>query len=237
MRTKPSISLLTGAGISAESGLKTFRDAGGLWEGESVMDVATPEAFLRNPDRVQRFYNLRRAQLKDPAVKPNAAHLAIADFSRQWPAEVKLITQNVDDLHERAGSRDPIHMHGSLKSALCQHCRHRFEIDEDLDRQSVCPACHQAACLRPDIVWFSEMPYQLERIESSLTNCDLFVAIGTSGQVYPAAGFAEVARSHGAYCVEINAAETLKSACFDECILGLAGQRVPEFLMRLLKIA
>src|SRR5881628_3504226 len=179
-----NIVILTGAGISAESGLATFRGLDGLWEGHRVEDVATPEAFRRDPALVHAFYDARRAKLG--TVQPNAAHLALARLDAEWPGELLIVTQNVDDLHERAGATRLLHMHGELQSALCAACGVRTEWNGDLPPEEVCPNCDTPA-LRPDIVFFGEMPYEMERIEQALANADLFVSIGTSGAVYPAA--------------------------------------------------
>lgn len=208
-----SIVILTGAGISAESGVPTFRDADGLWEGHRVEDVATPEAFERDPETVQRFYNLRRAALA--TVQPNAAHFALARLQREFPGKVTLITQNVDDLHERAGFENVIHMHGELLSAWCLRCDAREPWTGDIGPASECDACGAVGKLRPDIVWFGEMPYHMEEIETALSEADLFVAIGTSGQVYPAAGFVMQARFAGARTLEINNAGTAISSAFE----------------------
>lgn len=196
-----SIVILTGAGISAESGLATFRGPGGLWEGHRVEDVCTPEALARDPALVHRFYDARRAKLAE--VEPNAAHRALARLERHWRGKVLLVTQNVDDLHERAGCADVLHMHGELASALCAVCGGRREWRGSLPPGSICPDC-EAPTLRPDIVFFGEMPYQMERIEDALRDCDLFLSIGTSGAVYPAAGFVRTARHVGARTLELN---------------------------------
>lgn len=230
------IVILTGAGISAESGLATFRGAGGLWEGHRVEEVATPQAFARAPALVQRFYNMRRAQLRHPAVRPNAAHLALAELERALPGQVVLVTQNVDNLHERAGSRSVIHMHGELTRALCLGCRGSSAWEEDLGEESGCPHCKAMGRLRPDIVWFGEMPYRMDEIERALAGCSLFVAIGTSGQVYPAAGFVEMVRSMGeARTIEVNLERSAVSPRFHETRLGMAGQLVPRLVAELLE--
>jgi NAD-dependent deacetylase len=238
MRQLPSsgsIVVLTGAGISAESGLATFRGAGGLWEGHRVEDVATPEAFARDPLLVQRFYNLRRAHLRDPVIQPNAAHRALARLEREWPGEVLLVTQNVDDLHERAGSRNLIHMHGELMKALCLACHGSNPWTEDLGTGSACPSCGRAGRLRPDIVWFGEMPYRMDDIFDALMRCDLFLSVGTSGQVYPAAGFVEVVRDNGdARTIEINLEPSAVSTGFAEHRRGPAGELVPALVEELL---
>lgn len=224
-----SIVILTGAGISAESGVRTFRDAGGLWEGHRVEEVATPEGFARNPGLVQAFYNARRRQLAE--VAPNAAHIALAELERRWPGEVLLVTQNVDDLHERAGSRNLIHLHGELLKARCQRCGGTHSWAGDLDPVTPCPTCGQAA-LRPNIVWFGERPFELPRIYDTLERCGLFLAIGTSGLVYPAAGFVEAAVQ--AWTVELNLERSDVADAFQEHRIGPATELVPAFVTALL---
>lgn len=229
--TAPALVLLTGAGISAESGLATFRDAGGLWSRVRIEEVATPEAFARDPARVHGFYNARRAQLRDPAIRPNAAHRALAELDARWPGEMLLVTQNVDDLHDRAGSRRLLHMHGELRKARCLRCGTVSTWEADLSTATACPACGRAGGLRPDIVWFGEMPMHMEAIGAALGRCAIFAAIGTSGQVYPAAGFvAEVAGR--ARTVEINLEPS--GGRFDERRLGPATETVPRFVAELL---
>jgi len=196
------IVVLTGAGVSAESGLATFRDSGGLWENHDPMTIATPEAFRRDPALVYRFYNARRNQLQE--VSPNAAHRALARLQREFPGSVFLVTQNVDDLHERGGSTQVCHMHGELKRMLCLGCAASLPVEEDYDAASACPRCGVVGTLRPDIVWFGEIPYHMDSIEAHLRRCDLFIAVGTSGVVYPAAGFVQAALANGAFTVEIN---------------------------------
>ena len=227
-----NIVVLTGAGVSAESGLATFRGPDGLWEGHRVEDVATPEAFARDPVLVHRFYNARRANLD--RVEPNAAHEALARLDQQWPGEFLLVTQNVDNLHERAGSRRLIHMHGENKKAWCLACDARTPWEGAMGMESSCPMCGAAGHLRPDIVWFGEMPYQMERIEDALRACDLFVSIGTSGAVYPAAGFIQTARYVGARTLEINLEPSLGSAWFDEVRTGAASALVPPWVEEML---
>ena len=226
-----SIIVLTGAGISAESGIATFRGPGGLWEGHRVEDVCTPEALARDAELVHRFYDLRRAALRD--VVPNPAHAALARLDAQWPGELLIVTQNVDDLHERAGARRMLHMHGELKSALCARCGTRRDWAGDLPPGSVCDACG-AATLRPDIVFFGEMPYGMERIEAALAKADLFVSIGTSGAVYPAAGFVQTARWHGAATLELNLDPSDGSIHFHESRMGRASALVPAWVEELL---
>ncbi|MEI6653181.1 MAG: NAD-dependent deacylase [Verrucomicrobiota bacterium] len=230
--SEPSAVVLTGAGISVESGLPTFRDKDGLWEGQRVEDVACPEAFARDPERVQRFYNLRRAALN--TVEPNAAHQALARLQQAWPGRVTLITQNVDDLHERAGSTEVIHMHGELRKALCTHCENRMEWLDDLHGSTLCPACGRRRGLRPDIVWFGEIPYHMERIDEAVVAAGIFAAIGTSGPVYPAAGLAHLAKSAGARTLEINNTLTQVSGCFDRHLIGPATVQVPRWVEELI---
>ncbi|HEX8448652.1 MAG TPA: NAD-dependent deacylase [Allosphingosinicella sp.] len=232
MREFRNIVVLTGAGISAESGLATFRGPDGLWEGHRVEDVATPEAFLRDPALVHRFYDARRAQLAE--VEPNAAHRALARLDSEWPGDLLLVTQNVDDLHERAGARRLLHMHGELKSAWCLGCDSRSPWQAELSSGPLCPACGEPGRLRPDIVWFGEMPYAMERIERALLDCDLFVSIGTSGAVYPAAGFLQTARYSGARTLELNLEPSLGSVFFEEARTGPAGVLVPQWVEELL---
>ena len=222
-----NIVILTGAGISAESGLKTFRAEDGLWENHPVEDVATPEGFARDPALVQRFYDERRAQVR--AAAPNAAHQALGRLDRQFDGELLIATQNIDDLHERGGARRVLHMHGEALSAWCQGCDARHRWKGTLGDGPACPSCGEAA-LRPDIVWFGEMPYQMDRIFDALAQADLFVSIGTSGAVYPAAGFVQQAAAHGARTLELNLEESLGSASFDETRLGAASELVPQWV-------
>jgi NAD-dependent deacetylase len=231
------IVVLTGAGISAESGLPTFRGKDGLWEGQRFEEVATPEAFARDPESVHRFYNHRRRQLRDAAVRPNAAHLALAELERRWPGEVLVVTQNVDDLHERAGQRRLIHMHGQLDRVRCTSCAWAGRWEVDLGTGHACPHCGKTGSLRPDIVWFGEMPAAMEDIEDALEACDLFVAIGTSGNVYPAAGFVETVRSASlAHTVEINLEASAKGSRFEERRYGPASEEVPRFVDEILTV-
>ena len=226
-----NIVILTGAGLSAESGLNTFRGADGLWEGHRVEDVATPEAFARDPRLVQTFYDARRAALK--SVEPNAAHRALAQLDEAWPGELLIVTQNVDDLHERAGATRLLHMHGELKRAWCLACDARVPSPETLLNDPPCPSCG-ASALRPDIVWFGEIPYQMERIEEALMGADLFVSIGTSGAVYPAAGFVQTARYRGARTLEINLEPSQGSLFFDESRMGKATVEVTKWVEEML---
>ncbi len=226
-----NIVVLTGAGISAESGVATFRGPGGLWEGHRVEDVCTPEALARDPDLVHRFYDLRRAALG--AVEPNAAHVALARLDAAWPGGLLIVTQNVDDLHERAGAKRLLHMHGELNSALCAACDARQDWAGDMPPGTICDQCG-APAMRPDIVFFGEIPYRMEAIQAALTDCDLFVSIGTSGAVYPAAGFVQLANAVGARTLELNLDPSEGSDWFDESRLGSAGVLVPQWVEEVL---
>ena len=229
------IVILTGAGISKESGLDTFRDADGIWAKVRLEDVATPEAFARDPAKVHAFYNARRTGLLSEAVRPNPAHAALARLEQDWPDEVLLVTQNIDDLHERAGSGNLIHMHGEILKGRCLACGAVSAWRQDMDLESHCPSCRAQGYLRVDVVWFGEMPYQMERIFAALEACDLFVSIGTSGAVYPAAGFVEAVRSSGrAHSVELNLEPSDRHSAFAERIYGPASEAVPSFVERLL---
>lgn len=230
-----SIVILTGAGISAESGLETFRGAGGLWCGHRVEDVATPEAFARNPALVHEFYNMRRNGLLDPKIQPNAAHKALARLEHEWKGDVLVVTQNIDDLHERGGTQNLIHMHGEVLKAFCHFCHHKTDCRNDLSTALTCEKCTKTGGVRPDIVWFGEMPYQMEKIYDPLSNCDLFISIGTSGNVYPAAGFVAHAIQSGAVTVEINLEPSLKTTMFDYAITSPASEGVSKLVDELLK--
>ncbi|WP_380876717.1 NAD-dependent protein deacylase [Sphingomonas sp. DBB INV C78] len=232
MREIENIVILTGAGISAESGLATFRGPDGLWEGHRVEDICTPQALARDPVLVQTFYDARRAALA--TVEPNAAHRALAKLDAEWPGELLIVTQNVDDLHERAGASRMLHMHGELKSALCRRCGGRSAWEATLIDGPTCPECASSGGLRPDIVFFGEMPYQMERIETALEDADLFVSIGTSGAVYPAAGFVQTARHYGARTLELNLDPSAGSHFFHETRIGPAGELVPAWVAEIL---
>ncbi|MGC6328941.1 NAD-dependent deacylase [Rhizorhabdus sp. FW153] len=227
-----NIVLLTGAGISAESGLNTFRASDGLWENHRVEDICTPEALAANRPLVLDFYDQRRAALR--AVEPNAAHLALARLDRAWRGELLIVTQNVDDLHERAGATRLLHMHGELMSALCEACGGRARFGGAMLDGTLCGQCGAQDQLRPDIVFFGEMPYDMERIEAALAEADLFVSIGTSGAVYPAAGFVQMARHAGIETLELNLERSAGSGWFDETRLGKASLLVPEWVEQLL---
>lgn len=223
--------VLTGAGISAESGLATFRDADGLWEGHRPEDVATPEAFRRDRTLVQRFYDERRASLA--RVRPNAAHLALADLEQRLGDDLLLVTQNVDDLHERGGSQRVLHMHGQLRRVRCTKCDAGHEWAEDLGHEPRCPSCGRRRALRPDIVWFGEYPHHMDEIHEALTEVDVFASIGTSGVVYPAAGFVDYAHASGATTVELNLAPT-PHGDFHTVYEGPASEVVPRWVKDLL---
>lgn len=233
MASYKNIVVLTGAGMSAESGVATFRENGGLWEQHRIEDVATPEAFERNPDMVQNFYNVRRAQLS--AVEPNPAHKALGVLEDKLDGQVTVVTQNVDNLHERGGSSNVIHMHGELTKVRCNHCRRVFSWEHDCTQESQCPNCFNQPALRPHIVWFGEMPFEMDRIESLLVACDLFISIGTSGSVYPAAGFVSLVRSVGvAHTIEVNLEPSAGASYFAETRHGEAGTLVPQLVNELL---
>jgi len=228
------IVVLTGAGLSAESGVATFRDADGIWSRYDFRDVATPEGFHRDPDLVLGFYNMRRRENR--GVQPNAAHFALARLEAEFPGEVLTVTQNVDRLHEAAGSRNLLHMHGDLGRMLCNHCGARAEWGEDdLSVETSCHACARSGGLRPDVVWFGEMPYYMERIYEALGEADLFMSVGTSGTVYPAAGFVAEARGSGAHTVELNLEPSDGASMFHEKVHGKATEVVPPFVDRLLQ--
>jgi NAD-dependent deacetylase len=229
-----NIVVLTGAGISAESGIKTFRDSNGLWENHRIEDVASPEGFYRNPKLVYEFYNLRRRQLKDSNLKPNAAHLALKKLEDHFGSRFLLVTQNVDNLHDRVGHKNILHMHGELQKARCLNNQAVYDWTDDMDEHSICPDCKKANLLRPHIVWFGEMPFYMDQIYDALSICDIFISIGTSGNVYPAAGFvAQVP----ATClkIEINNQETNISESFDKHFVGPASQEVPKLIDQILK--
>ncbi|MEE8445606.1 MAG: Sir2 family NAD+-dependent deacetylase [Alphaproteobacteria bacterium] len=232
-----SIVVLTGAGISRESGLHTFRDTDGIWATVKIEDVATPEAFARDPVTVQEFYNSRRRGLADGAVEPNPAHVALAEFEAAWQGDFLLVTQNIDDLHERAGSRNLVHMHGELFKARCESCGGTADWRGDIFVETACPACGKAGGLRPHVVWFGEMPLEMERIYASLESCGLFISIGTSGNVYPASGFVQAARTTGARTVELNLEPSEGATLFDEAIYGPAGTVVPDWFGQMLEAA
>lgn len=231
-----SIVVLTGAGISAESGIQTFRAADGLWENHRIEEVATPKGFADNPVLVHEFYNQRRRQLLAPDIKPNAAHQALARLEHAMTAmqgtEFLLVTQNIDNLHERSGSQSLIHIHGELLKMRCSNTGLCFELRQDLTWDEPCRCCRQPGNLRPHVVWFGEIPLEMARIEKALARCDLFVSIGTSGHVYPAAGFNQLASRAGAHTIELNLETT--GSLFDEHRYGPASTLVPAFVGELL---
>lgn len=223
--------VLTGAGISAESGIRTFRGSDGLWEGHRIEDVASPEGFMRDPQTVYRFYNDRRRQLLQPEIQPNAAHLALARLEERLGNNFLLVTQNIDDLHKRAGSSRVLPMHGELRRARCTACLGLPDWDSDFDDKTRCTVCGKTGHLRPHVVWFGEMPLYMEEIYVALAQCDVFAAIGTSGNVYPAAGFVDVARRQaGARCFEINLEKSLVHSAFEEGRYGKATEVVPKWV-------
>lgn len=231
------IFVLTGAGISAESGLGTFRDKAGegLWAKFDPTKLATPEAFAADPDAVHAFYNARRNNLL--AAKPNTAHAALARLEAglaERGDKLFLVTQNIDDLHERAGSRRVIHMHGELLKARCTKCQAVTALRGDLATTSVCPSCGQIGTLRPHVVWFGEMPFEMDMISDTLAASDLFVAIGTSGSVYPAAGFVAEARAAGIRTCEINLEASDNAHLFDDRRYGPASEAVPAWVEKML---
>lgn len=224
--------VLTGAGISAESGIKTFRASDGLWENHPVEEVATPEGFAANPQLVYEFYNQRRRQLVSDGIRPNAAHSYLAKFEHEFAGEFLLVTQNVDNLHERAGSENLLHMHGELLKMRCLNSQMVFDITTDFGFDTHCRCCRSPGNLRPNIVWFGEMPFHMNRINQALERCDLFVAIGTSGNVYPASGFYQTAKIRRAHTVELNIERT--GSGFDQCFTGRASETVPAYFEQLL---
>ncbi|GAB7212267.1 NAD-dependent protein deacylase [Dickeya oryzae] len=227
---KPRVVVLTGAGISAESGIRTFRASDGLWEEHRVEDVATPEGYHRDPQTVQNFYNMRRRQLQQSEIAPNAAHLALAELEAALGDHFLLVTQNIDNLHERAGNKRIIHMHGELLKVRCSHSGQVFEWTDDLSVDERCHCCQFPAPLRPHVVWFGEMPLGMDHIYHALSQANVFIAIGTSGHVYPAAGFVHEARVHGAHTVELNLEPSEIQSQFDEHIYGPASKVVVEYV-------
>lgn len=232
---KPRVVVLTGAGISAESGIRTFRATDGLWEEHRVEDVATPEGFARDPELVQAFYNARRRQLQQVEIAPNAAHKALARLEEDLGDHFLLVTQNIDNLHERAGNKNVIHMHGELLKVRCASSGQVLDWKEDVTPEDRCHCCQLSAPLRPHVVWFGEMPLGMDEIYQALATADYFIAIGTSGHVYPAAGFVHEARLQGAHTVELNLEPSQVGSEFEEKYYGLASEVVPEYIERLLK--
>ena len=229
-----NIVVLTGAGISAESGIQTFRAEDGLWEKHRIEDVATPEGFERDPELVQSFYNQRRLNLQLPTIQPNSAHYALAELEKQLDGNVTIITQNIDDLHERAGSQNVIHMHGELLKVRCCESGQTISYTGELKTGDLCHCCQIPMQLRPHVVWFGEMPLKMDEIYQRIEQSDLFVSIGTSGVVYPAAGFVHDAKMCGAHTIEINLAPSAVESEFDEKHYGKASEKVPELVKLLL---
>jgi NAD-dependent deacetylase len=229
-----NIVVLTGAGLSAESGISTFRDRDGIWAKYHYREVATPEGFAANPALVHDFYNMRRRALAD--VKPNAAHFALAKLEREHAGSVTVVTQNIDALHEAASARHLIHMHGELMRALCASCEQRHSWTGDLSVETRCPTCGKSGAMRPDVVWFGEMPYLMDRICEALHEADLFISVGTSGNVYPASGFVAAAGEAGAHTVELNLEPSEGASLFHEARYGPATQVVPAYIETLLAI-
>ncbi|MDG1538423.1 MAG: NAD-dependent deacylase [Candidatus Poseidonia sp.] len=231
---QPRIVVLTGAGISAESGVRTFRDNGGLWEEHRVEDVATPDAWASDPEMVWRFYQARRRQLLE--VQPNGAHLALVLLQKNMK-QFTLITQNVDDLHERGGSSDVIHMHGELRTLRCeasQRSEVRMQASDLTDDVSLCSCCANPVRMRPDIVWFGEIPMHMEAILNAVETCEVFIVVGSSGHVYPAAGLVDQANNAGARTVLVNLEAPINASAFDEILLGPAGELLPQLVDRLI---
>ncbi len=233
--TSSNIVILTGAGISRESGLDTFRDAEGIWANVDIEDVATPQGFARNPEKVHQFYNSRRNRLQSDTVRPNAAHVALARLEQEWNGKVLLVTQNVDDLHERAGGTNVIHMHGELLKARCNSCLRVTPCYQDLSVKTICTGCGSSGSMRPAVVWFGEIPMAGFEINQALDECDIFISIGTSGNVYPAAGFVEVARLARAHTVELSLEPSVGASRFHERIYGPATEVVTEYVESLLR--
>lgn len=227
-----SIVVLTGAGISAESGLATFRSSNGLWNNHRVEDVATIEAFQRNPEFVHDFYNQMKPELL--AAKPNPAHLALTKLQDNYPAPVSIITQNVDTLHEKAKSRNIYHIHGQINQAVCLNCGHVLETWNDVTTETVCPQCSVAGMMKPNIVFFGENLLYMDKVERLLASCDLFISVGTSGVVFPAAAFVQTAKLYGAETYEFNLEKTSNNFYFDHHIFGKAGETLPPFVDELL---
>tara|TARA_B100000686_G_C16759274_1_gene957589 strand:- start:138 stop:857 length:720 start_codon:yes stop_codon:yes gene_type:complete len=227
-----TIFVLTGAGVSRESGIKTFREKDGLWDNHKIEDVCTIEAFIKNPDYVNNFYNKRRKALAKPNIKPNEAHLNLAKFEKNHSDDFLLVTQNIDDLHEKAGSKNVLHMHGTLNEGFCMNCNFFFKLDFDITSSYVCKNCRKIGQSRVDVVWFGEQPKHLEKIYSFLNKADMFISIGTSNNVYPAAGFIDYITQFNpkAKLVEFNIEKTAKSSLFEKTYLGPASETVPKFV-------
>lgn len=232
MKKYNNIFILTGAGISAESGLATFRSADGLWNNHRVEDVASIEGFERNPALVHDFYNNLKQEVQK--VEPNAAHLAITELQNNYPAEINVITQNVDTLHEKAGNRNVYHIHGQINQAVCLNCGHVLETWGEVDTETVCPQCEVMGMMKPNIVFFGENLLCMDVVETLLRKCDLFISVGTSGVVFPAAGFVQTAKYYGAETCEFTLETTANNYLFDRHVYGRAGETLPKFAAALL---
>lgn len=233
MQKFQNIVILTGAGISAESGLATFRASNGLWNNHKVEDVATIEAFERNPAYIHEFYNDLKKELA--AAKPNAAHLAITRLQQEYPADISVITQNVDTLHEKAGNQNIYHIHGQINQAVCLNCGHVLETFGDVDTETVCPQCQVSGMMKPNIVFFGENLLCMDEVDTLLRKCDLFLSVGTSGVVFPAAAFVQTAKYYGAQTFEFNLEPTSNNFYFDKHIFGPAGTTLPAFVDEMIK--
>ena len=231
-----NIFILTGAGISKESGINTFREVDGLWDNYKIEDVCTPDAFKRNPDLVNNFYNERKSQLNSPQIKPNNAHLSLAKLERNCSQEFLIVTQNIDNLHERAGSKKILHMHGSLEYAYCMYCNHKANLNFKLSTNYKCRNCFNKGMVRVDVVWFGEQPKYLEKIYNFLEKTEVFISIGTSNNVYPAAGFIDFLNQLNKKILmyEFNLEKTIKTSQFDQTYLGPATQTIPNFVENLI---
>lgn len=231
-----TIVVLTGAGISKESGIDTFRDKDGLWSKYDIEEVATIEAFRRDPKKVLDFYNEQRADFRSANIQPNAAHRALARLEAEWPGEVLVVTQNIDLLHEGGGSKNVLHMHGQAGKIRCMACNTLIDSEMELFPHTVCAGCNATGALRPHVVWFGEMPLFMDEIAAALDRCGLFVSIGTSGTVYPAAGFVQHVRMGGVgHTIELNMEPSEGHSLFAERHYGPASQIVPQFVERVLK--
>jgi len=228
-----NILILTGAGISAESGLATFRSSNGLWNNHKVDDVASIEGFERNPALVHDFYNNMKTEIYQAPI--NAAHLAITRLQREYQAEVNVVTQNIDTLHEKAENINVYHIHGQINQAVCRNCGHVLETWGDVDTETTCPNCNILGMMKPNIVFFGESLLCMDKVEDLLRKCDLFISIGTSGVVYPAAGFVQTAKYYGADTIEFTLEPTANNYLFDRHVYGKAGETFPQFVDALIK--
>ena len=233
MSTYKNIVILTGAGISAESGLATFRASNGLWNNHKVEDVATIEAFERNPAYVHEFYNELKKELVK--AKPNKAHLAITRLQKEYDANISVVTQNVDTLHEKAGNQNIYHIHGQINQAVCLNCGKILETFGDVDTETVCPHCHIAGMMKPNIVFFGENLLCMDKVDRLLSECDLFLSIGTSGVVFPAASFVQIAKYNNAKTYEFNLEPTSNNYYFDHHVYGPAGTTLPAFVDEMIR--